>query len=111
MQLLDYDPLTGMSVYTDWTPEGDLVVRHEGNPTAVLDYCHGIAVDEDITRKGIKKDMWKYATVPPEIWMKWRAELGVDIFSTDPGQKQAVFKLLNGDYSRFKTTYKRHEGR
>lgn len=108
MQLLDYDPLTGMTIYTDWTSDGDLVVKQEADVSLVMDYATAMQNNEERTRQGIKNDMWHYASVPAAIWMKWRAEHGVDIFSNDPGQKAAVMKLLNGDYSRFKTTHKRH---
>ncbi len=110
MELLDYDPLTGMSLYWDYKSKDEIVFRHEQDVTPVLDSAHYQANDAEQTKQGIKKDMWKYASVPPVIWMEWKQKYGVDIWSRDPDQIKAVYKLLNGDYSKFKTTSGKHQG-
>ncbi len=110
MELIDFDPFTGVSLLMDYKSENEIIFRHEQDVSPVMDACHYQANDADMTKKGIKRDMWKYASVPAVIWMKWKEDYGVDIWSRDPDQIKAVYKLLNGDFSKFKTTSGKHQG-
>ena len=44
------------------------------------------------------------ASIPMVIVMKWKRELGVDVFN--PDHEPAVRRLLNGDYKYLRTTAK-----
>lgn len=47
------------------------------------------------------------ADIPMAVVVKWKQELGVDVFSNDPWHKKRVRQLLNDpDYRYLKTTVK-----
>lgn len=71
----------------------------------LLDYTRRLRND-GTADLGIKRDMWHYAQIPPVVMMKWKNELGVDLFNKD--HLPAVLKLLNTDYKYLKTTNKNH---
>jgi hypothetical protein len=105
-RLLDYNPLTGESVVFEDNQDGTFNLHHiqaRAVVDAILDGNKEMANDKELTRRGIKKDWWKYATIPNVIIMKWKKELGVDIF--DQNDRKKMFALLNSnDYKFLKTT-------
>ena len=77
--------------------------------TSLIDANKRLQNNEDLTRKGIKKDMLHYASVPNGVILKWKQELGVDLFN--PHHRKKVFSLLNHpDYKFLKTTNIVHDG-
>jgi hypothetical protein len=53
--------------------------------------------------------MWHYARVPNAIILEMKQKHGVDFF--DRNDSKRMFALLNTEYSRFKTTEKKHNVR
>lgn len=107
-RLLDYDPIRGVSCYMEYQASTDSVtMTHEQDVAAVLDANKRQAADEDKTRRGIKNDWWKYASVPAIVEVEWLNKYGVIL--DNPEHKQRVFELLNHpDYKYLKTTNKVH---
>ncbi len=109
-KLLDYNPLTGESVTFEANAiEGKMRITHEQDVSAIIDGNKRLANNVDFSRRGIKNDMWHYATIPNVVAMKWLNEKGVDIFNKDHRKK--VFALLNDpEYTYLKTTTLTHNG-
>jgi hypothetical protein len=109
-RLLDFDPISHEAVTFIDNNDGTFSLRHEQPVEAILDRNKAIANDEDFTKKGIKEDYWKYATIPNIVAYKWKKELGVDIFNRD--HKKKMFQLINSpEYRYLKTTSKTHAPR
>lgn len=104
--LLDYDPLSGVSCY--WTSDGKQVtLTHEQDISFLLAKNAEARNDEDKTKRGWKKDWWKYATIPTVVEMKWLQDYGVSL--DNPDHRKKVFELLNSpEYKYLKTTDKIH---
>jgi hypothetical protein len=107
-QLLDYDPINKVSCFYDFNPaDGKVTLSHEQDVSAILTKNMESRNDDDKTKRGIKNDWWKYATVPAVVEIEWMTKYGVRM--SDPGHKKKVFQLLNSrEYSYLKTTSKVH---
>ena len=107
--LIDRNPLTGGECWYEYDSLTDTAtITHEQDVGPMLERNIVAQNDDDKTKRGIKGDWWKYASIPNIVWMKWKQEKGVDIF--DKGHRAAMFKLLNDPEYRFlKTTAKHHE--
>ena len=107
-RLLDYDPLTGVSCYMEVDhAKNHLSLTHEQDVSHILDKNKAAANDDDKTKRGIKQDWWKYASVPAIVEIEWLNKFGVDL--GNPHHKKRVFQLLNHpDYRFLKTTSKVH---
>jgi hypothetical protein len=107
-RVLDYDPLSKQTVYWDSDMANKKVsITHVQDVQHVLDAAHDMQMDEERTKNGIAQDMWHYAKVPSVVIMEMKEKHGVDFF--DKNDWPRVFRLLNTEYSRFKTTHKTHE--
>lgn len=107
-KLLDHNPLTGERVIFE-SGAGKMRLVHEQDVGEILDGNRRLANNVDLSKRGIKKDMWHYATIPNIVALKWKQEKGVDIF--DPSHRKAMFKLLNDpEYAYLKTTTLTHGG-
>ena len=109
-RLIDRNPLTGEEVWYQFDPSTEqATITHEQSVAGMIDKNITAANDEDKTRRGIKNDWWKYASVPNVVQIEWRQKYGVDMFNRD--HQKAVFKLLNSpDYRYLKCTTKTHGG-
>lgn len=108
--LLDHNPLTGESSYFSFNDHDDqITITHEQDVTQHLKLAHSDATDDQLTKDGMKADMWKYAHVPNSVIVEMKTKHGVDFFDKNDATK--VFDLLNTEYSRFKTTTKTHRVR
>lgn len=109
-RLIDKDPITGEAVWYDFDPHTEqATITHTQDVSTILDANQRAAGDEDKTRRGIKNDFWKYATIPNIVMLEWKTKFGVDF--NNPAHNKAVFKLLNSpDYKYLKTTTKHHGG-
>ena len=85
-----------------------MTITHEQNVEGILEFAHGKAIS-NATKKGIKNDHWHYARVPNAIILEMKTKHGVDFF--DRNDSKRMFALLNTEYSRFKTTEKKHNVR
>ncbi len=105
-QLLDYDPINGVSCY--FNAEGEkFFFTHEQDTRLILDGNVGLQNNDSYTKKGIKEDFWHYATIPTVVEMEWLNKYGVSL--DNPDHKKKVFELLNHpDYRNLKTTSKKH---
>jgi hypothetical protein len=107
-QLLDYDPIRGVSCFYEYKPATqEIVLTHEQDVQAILDANKADANDSDKTARGIKNDWWKYASIPAIVEIEWMNKFGVDL--GNPHHKRKIFELLNHpDYKYLKTTHKVH---
>jgi hypothetical protein len=107
-QLLDTDPLTGVSTYFN-SEEGQFRFTSEQDVSLILDGNKSLANRDSYTTKGIKEDMWHYATIPAVVELEWKQKYGVTL--EDPNDKKKIFQLLNHpDYRYLKVTNKTHRG-
>jgi len=106
--LLDFNPLTGEQVVFDY--QGDKVqITHHQDVARIIEGNKALAKNDGLTKRGIKNDMWHYATIPNVVALKWKQEKGVDI--NNPAHRKAMFKLLNDpEYAYLKTTTLKHGG-
>ncbi len=109
-RLIDRNPVTGETVWYEFNhADESATITHEQDVQLLLDRNRASAADDDKTKRGIKNDWWKYASVPNVVQVEWRQKYGVDMFNRD--HQKAVFKLLNSpDYAFLKTTTKHHGG-
>lgn len=107
-KLMDFDPLTGESTVFESDGERFRIAQYQ-DVQPILDANKKLAANDGYSKRGIKNDMWHYATIPNVIAMKWKNEHNVDIFNND--DKERMFKLLNSpEYAYLKTTTLTHGG-
>lgn len=107
-ELFSYDAMTGMTVWFDYNELTDEVtLEYEQDIEPLLEANKAQANDEELTRQGIKQEMWKYASIPNSLQMKWLVEEGLDIFD-DNAWPQIFRKLNDPQYAYLKTTSKNH---
>ena len=101
-QLLDSDYLTGVSTWHNYD-------HHTGITTIETTQDCSSFVEENKKRHnssyqkdGIKQEWMHAATIPIIIQMKWKQELGVDIYNPDHSKKIAA--LLNDPEYRYLKT-------
>lgn len=87
--------------------DGKLQIHYRQDVAPILEHTKQLR-DNDLADKGIKRDMWHYASIPPVVMMEWKNKYGVDLFNRD--HEKQVFKLLNTEYKWLKTTRKMHRG-
>lgn len=109
-RLIDRDPITGEAVWYEYNSVDDsAVITHEQDVDTILQSNILSANDNDKTKSGIKRDWWKYASIPNIVWLKWKQEKGIDIF--DKNSTRDMFRLLNDpEYRHLKTTSGYHCG-
>jgi hypothetical protein len=108
-ELFSHDPVTGMTVWFDYnelTDETTLEYSQDVEP--ILEFNKSLANDPEVTKHGIKNEMWLYASIPNGIAMKWLIEEGLDIYD-DNAWPQISRKLNDPQYAYLKATHKRHE--
>lgn len=105
---LDYNPLTGERAI--WESDGvQARIIHEQDVSRIVDANKRLANNEGLSKRGIKNDMWHYASIPNVVALKWKEEHGVDIFN--PDHRKKMFSLLNSpEYKYLKTTTLTHGG-
>lgn len=106
-RLVEYDPLTKISTYSNYDElTDDLTISREQDVTDILEWNKNLQNDEGYTKKGIKGEMWHYAQIPNLVIEKWLSE-GFNIF--DKNNDKALFRKLNSpEYKYLKTTEKIH---
>jgi len=101
-RLLDYDADTGIQTWHDYdhhTKETviaevqDVAPVLEANKAARNQGNGGAKGLNEVAQRGIKNNWWHAASVPNSVILKWKKELGVDIYNKD--HLPAVKKLLN----------------
>lgn len=112
-RLLDFDPTTGVREWFHYDPmTGDVTIETTQDVAPILDENKALANDEEVTRRGIKNDMWKYASIPVVVQVRWLNEYGSQNWPLRPGNEKLLFRLLNSPEWRYlKTTGKVHAAR
>lgn len=109
-RFLDFDPFSGIESYFHYIPETDkftIEYKHR-DVEPQLDASQALANDPDYTAKGMKSGWLHYAHIPDILILKWKYELGVDVYN--PAHKKKVYQLLNDpEYRKLKTTHLKHE--
>jgi hypothetical protein len=103
VEVLDYDPATGVSSFYEWQYKRNKFVSGTAQDGRVVQACIDLASelrkDEDIKRKGIKKS-WMHAAIVPigvqeQLISKYRVNL-----HTNP---KAAIKIIQRDYPHLMT--------
>lgn len=101
--LHEVDPFTGLE--TEWFGDGERLVERtsasDANTRAVLDVNKRLANEPEYAKRGIKNDMQHVASIPADVWLRWKAE-GFDIFTAST--EEVLKKLRNPDYAHLKVT-------
>jgi len=107
-RLLSHDAYTGIDTFHEYDSQTDETrIIHIGDSEPYLEANKRQANDADYTKKGIKNEWWKYASIPPAVQCQWLIMHGVDVYNPEHGD--AVLKLINSrEYSYLKTTAKYH---
>lgn len=91
---------------------GEVHIETVQDVTPILEANKIQANDDEVTRKGIKNDLWKYASIPIEVQMRWLNEYGSKDWPMRPGNEKLLFRLLNSpEWKYLKTTSKVHVAR
>ena len=97
-----------MTVWFDYNELTDEVtLEYEQDVEPILEMNKAQANDSEFTRKGIKQEMWKYASIPNSVQMKWLIEEGLDVYD-DNAWPQIWAKLNSPEYRYLKATDKHH---
>lgn len=103
-RVLDYNPITGETVFFEYDHlESKVTLTHEQDVSPIIERNKALHGHQDWKKAARKDDLVKYASVPNTVIIKWKQELGVDLFNPDDRKK--VFKLLNSpEYAYLKVT-------
>lgn len=106
-RFLSSDPITGVDTFHEYDHLTDETrIIYLGDASALIDENKRLANDSEYTKKGIKQEFWKYASIPAIIQTKWLIEHGVDVWNRDHGP--AMGKLLEDPQYRYLKTTTRH---
>lgn len=102
-QLLEYDPLHGISRYFDHDEAtGITTLTTKQNVDPVLEYNKKLA-NAGATDKGIKESWWLYAKIPALVELQMRKK-GIKL--NEPGATKRIIQEINEHYPALKTTQK-----
>lgn len=109
-RILDYNPITGETVFFEYDhQESKVTLTHEQDVTPVIEANKKAFGTEDWRKRARNDDLVKYASIPNTVIIKWKQELGVDLFN--PGDRKKIFSLINSpEYRYLKTTDMYDEG-
>lgn len=102
-ELIDYDPLTGISLSFDYDElTNKLVLYHDQDVEPILEKNRMLQNDPGYKSRGIKKEWQHVAHIPDIVVMQWRQE-GIDVFNPDhmPAVKR---KLRDPNWRKLRTT-------
>ena len=108
-RLISRDEQLGLSVYHEYDEQtNETRIIHIGDVDDVLEHNKVLQNDSDYSKKGIKQEFWKYASIPAGIQVKWLVEHGVDIWNKD--HYAGISKLLEDpQYRHLKCTTGHHK--
>lgn len=92
-----------MRLYFDYDEvEKKLILSHEQDTHATLEFNVRQQNDNDFKKEGIKRSWMKYAHIPDIVVMQWLKE-GIDVFNPDhlPAVKR---KLRDPQWRKLRTT-------
>lgn len=104
-EFFDYDPLTGVTEYVDWSADGKTFsITAEQDIDPFLDYAKELA-NSQIPDGNFRKEGWLYAMIPPVVQAQM-FKRGINIM--DKNDTKAVVRAVNQDYPYCKTTHRHH---
>jgi hypothetical protein len=99
----ELDPYTG--IQTEYLSDGKKLIERttasQAHTHASVDHTRMLANDPSYSAAGIKADWWHAASVPGEVWLRWKNE-GFDIFSAST--EDILKKLRDPDYAYLRAT-------
>ncbi len=102
-QLLEFDPVTGISRYFDYDEMTDTIsLTSKQDVSGLLEYTKALR-NAGATDKGIKEDWWLYAKIPALVEVQLRKK-GIDI--NDPSSTKRIIQEINEHYPALKCTEK-----
>lgn len=104
MEKIDYDPLTGLSMFVDYA-DGKLAVKHTQDLNPTFEANLKLRNNPDFRAAGMKESFLKVASIDPVVQMEWLKE-GIDVMNPDHWQKVRQ-KLNDPDWSKVRTTFGR----
>lgn len=101
-RFFDHDPLTGDCEFFHFDEmTGDFAIETVGDVEPVIEANKRLLTDGS-TGYSPSRDMKRIASVPMNIYLKWKQELGVDMLNKDHEKK--VKQLLNDPDWRYLRT-------
>ena len=105
-EFLMYDPITGISTYTDFDEVTQrMFVHSEQDVQPLLDYCAKLRNEEIYSPKD---ELFHWAKIPNVVALDLMRK-GISIFSNDPQVLKRARREINRNYPYIKTSYARHE--
>lgn len=105
-EFFDYDPFTGMRYDTEYDHEtGKITVHSSQDVTPHIEHATRVR-NSGVADKGIKRDVWKYATIPNHVHLKL-LEKGINMYKKD--HQKAFLREINTNYPHLKYTRLKHE--
>lgn len=95
----------GMDMFINDDDDKELRVHYRQDFEPYLNWSKMLRND-GLTDKGIKNEMWLYASIPPIVIMDLRYRFGIDVFNKDHQKK--LLEVINKDYPYLKCTEKVH---
>ena len=110
-RLIAVDELTGLKTFHEHDSLTDETrIIHIAEATPVLEHNKALANDMEYTKKGMKNEFVKYASIPVGVQVDWLINKGVDVYNKDHGKK--VWELVNQpEYRYLKCTTMHHKPR
>lgn len=100
-RLFEYDPYRGIRIDWEDTEGGGFALHYTQDCEPILD-SNKAKQAEGKAYYAQDRDMWRVASVPLIIQMKWITEHGVDVLN--PDHQEGVRRLLNSnEYKYLKT--------
>ena len=108
-RILDYNPLTGMTVGFDFDHANDqIVITHSQDASAVIEDNKWALLDLDAHKQAAKDEWAHYAKIPEIVILEIKAKYGVDFFNPDHFKR--FMSILNSpDYKNCKRTSYHHD--
>jgi hypothetical protein len=103
-EFFDYDPITGMTEYLEFTDNGKFHITSEQDVEPVLDYTRMLA-NTGGTEHGFKSEGWLYAVIPPVVQSQLFAK-GINFL--DKNDTKKLLSEINSNYQYCKTTHRHH---
>lgn len=105
-QILDYNPLSGITTEMQYDHSTDMVnITTHQDVSEIIEQNKREIIELDHSKKDA---MRHYARIPPVVIMHWKQKYGVDFFNRDHWPR--VMKLINSaEYRDLKTTTMHHD--
>jgi len=103
-RLIDVNPMSGTKTFHEYDHLTKVTtISTESDVSPILEINKRQYNDTDLKTKGIKKGMWKVASIPNDVIEKWMIEDGINVF--DKNHQPAVMrKLQDRDYLYLRTS-------